>query len=225
MRHRKKVKKLGRTPSHRRAVLANLAVAIIDKERIRTTDALAKESKRFVERLITKAKTGTLHARRQVLKVIHDKKVVAKLFDTLAPRYADRHGGYVRLIKIGNRPGDGAAVSIVELVGSELTDEEPKQTKKKRKKKTEETEEVQPLAPPSEESDLEAKADKEKAEEKEEKKAEAKEEEEMKAEAEAEAEEEVNDIKKEDTSPGEPLDADSEPTTPEKEGGKTEGRG
>ena len=137
MRHRKRVKKLGRNVSHRQAVLANLATALIERERIQTTDSLAKASQRLVERLITKAKMGTLHARRQVLKVIKDKKVVAKLFDTIAPRYSDRNGGYVRLIKIGNRLGDGAAVSLVELVGSELTMEESKK-KKKRKKEVEE---------------------------------------------------------------------------------------
>ena len=141
MRHRKRVKKLGRSVSHRQAVLANLATALIERERIQTTDSLAKGSQKLVERLITKAKVGTLHARRQVLKVIKDKKVVAKLFDTIAPRYSDRNGGYVRLIKVGNRIGDGAAISVVELIGSELVVEEPKKRKKKRKKEAEEVEE------------------------------------------------------------------------------------
>lgn len=149
MRHRKRVKKLGRTASHRQAVLANLASAIIDKERIQTTNALAKESRKLVERLITKAKMGTLHARRQVLKIIKDKKIVAKLFETVAPRYADRNGGYVRLIRVGNRPGDGAALSIVELIGSELVVEDQKKAKKKKRKKVprEETEEISGATP------------------------------------------------------------------------------
>ncbi|MFQ6092561.1 MAG: 50S ribosomal protein L17 [bacterium] len=138
MRHRKRVKKLSRTASHRRAVLANLATALIDRERIRTTDSMAKEGQRLVEKLISKAKEGTLHARRQVLRVIKDKKAVAKLFDTIAPRYTDRNGGYVRLIKVGNRPGDGAALSIIELIGSELVVEESKKAKKRRKKMAEE---------------------------------------------------------------------------------------
>lgn len=128
------MKKLGRDVSHRQAVLANLATALIERERIQTTDSLAKESQRLVERLITKAKLGTLHTRRQVFKVIKDKKIVAKLFDTIAPRYSDRNGGYSRLIKVGNRIGDGAALSIVELVGSELTHEEATRKKRKRKK-------------------------------------------------------------------------------------------
>lgn len=231
MRHRKKVKKLGRTASHRRAVLANLAVAIIDKERIRTTDALARESKRLVEKLITKAKTGTLHARRQVLSVIKDKKIVAKLFDTIAPRYADRHGGYVRLIRVGNRPGDGAALSIVELIGSELTVEEPKKTKKKRKK-SEETEEVPPLAPSPEEEEIEAEVEAkagEEAEAKTEKKVEAKaeagKEKKSKAKTKTKAEKEEKKSEKERTSPEEGSETGSESTAPEKEGGKTEGRG
>ena len=146
MRHRNRLKKLGRTASHRRAVLANLATSIIDKERIQTTDLLARESKRLVERLITKAKDGSLHARRQVLTVIRDRAVVAKLFDTIAPRYADRNGGYVRTLQVGNRLGDGASLSIVELIGSELVLEEPKKTKKKPTKtasKVEETADVQ----------------------------------------------------------------------------------
>jgi len=208
VRHRNKLKKLGRTASHRRAVLANLATAIIDKERIRTTDALAGESKKVVEKLITKAKVGTLHARRQVLRVIKDKKIVAKLFDTIAPRYVDRHGGYVRLIHVGNRHGDGASLSIVELIGSELSAEEPKKTKKKSKK---ETEEKQTVPSPVDE-------------EKKEEKAEAKD----KAKVEAEAEEKVEDEekKKDDDTPTEDSPkADPDLTTPEKEGGKTGERG
>jgi len=142
VRHQNRLKKLGRTASHRRAVLANLATSIIDKERIQTTDLLAKESKRVVERLITKAKEGSLHARRQVLTVIRDRAVVAKLFDTIAPRYADRSGGYVRLIQVGNRLGDGASISIVELIGSELVLEEPKKAKKKTRKTASKGEEI-----------------------------------------------------------------------------------
>ena len=204
MRHKKKVKKLGRTASHRQAVLANLATALIERERIQTTESLAKGSQRLVERLISKAKDGTLHARRQVLKVIKDKKVVAKLFDRIAPRYSDRNGGCVRIIKVGNRAGDGAALSIVELIGSELAIEEPKKKKKRQKKKTEET---QPLAPSSEGGDIEDAAEAEVEREKE------------KTSPEEAASESVG------ATPEEGSETGSEPTVPEKEGGKTEGRG
>ena len=161
MRHGKRVKKLSRTASHRQAVLANLASAIIDRERIQTTDSLAKESRKLVERLITKAKTGTLHARRQVLKIIQNRRIVAKLFDTIAPRYAERNGGYVRLIRVGNRLGDGAALSIVELIGSELAVEEPKKARKKKRKKAPEEAEETFGAPPqaSEAQDEESRVD------------------------------------------------------------------
>lgn len=122
MRHRKKGNKLSRSRSHRRAMLANMATALLQWERIRTTEAKAKELRRLVERLITLAKRGDLHSRRLVLRVVRDKKVVAKLFDDIALRFATREGGYTRMVKLGPRQGDAAPMSLLELV--ELTESE-----------------------------------------------------------------------------------------------------
>lgn len=119
MRHRKQGRKLGRTASHRRAMLANLATSVLDRERVETTTAKAKEARRVVEHLITCAKRNDLHARRQVLRVVRDQAVVAKLFRSIAPRYLERPGGYTRIIHVGHRQGDAAEVSILELVGRE----------------------------------------------------------------------------------------------------------
>ena len=116
MRHRKHGRPLGRTLAHRRALLANLATSVFDHERVETTTAKAKEARILVDRLITIAKRNDLHARRQVLQVVQNQGVVAKLFSAIAPRYADRHGGYTRLIHVGHRQGDAAEVSILELV-------------------------------------------------------------------------------------------------------------
>ena len=116
MRHGKKIAKLGRTAPHRKAMLSNMMASLFINERITTTQTRAKELKRTAERVLTCAKKGDLHARRQVLRVIADKQVVAKLFDELGPRYKSRNGGYTRLIKLGPRRGDGAFMSIVELV-------------------------------------------------------------------------------------------------------------
>jgi large subunit ribosomal protein L17 len=116
MRHGKKIAKLGRTAPHRKAMLSNMMTSLFINERVTTTQTRAKELKRTAERVLTCAKKGDLHARRQVLRVIADKQVVAKLFDELGPRYKSRNGGYTRLIKLGPRRGDGAFMSIVELV-------------------------------------------------------------------------------------------------------------
>ncbi len=137
MRHRKKGAKLGRTASHRKALLRNLAMALFDRRRsratsgrIRTTHAKAKALRPFAEKLITLAKRGDLHARRQVMKHIRDKQIVADLFDVLAPRYMDRPGGYTRIIKIDRRTGDGAQMSIIELVDEEVEVTEETATEK-----------------------------------------------------------------------------------------------
>ncbi len=119
MRHRKQGRGLSRSPSHRKAMLGNLATSVLDVERVQTTTAKAKEVRRLVERLITFGKRNDLHARRQVLRVIHNETVVAKLFSTLADRYADRHGGYTRIVRIGHRQGDAADMSILELIDRE----------------------------------------------------------------------------------------------------------
>jgi len=127
MRHNVAHRKLGRVTEHRLAMLRNQAMALLRHERIETTVPKAKELRPFVERLITIAKRGvasgangrTLHARRLVLAELPDKDVVAKLFDTLAPRFAERPGGYTRILRIGFRRGDAAEVAQMELVGSE----------------------------------------------------------------------------------------------------------
>ncbi len=121
MRHRVAHRKLGRTTPHRLALLRNLAQALFERERIRTTLMKAKELRPYAERLITLAKRDDdrLHARRLVLRDIHDPVVVRKLFDTLGARFATRPGGYTRILRLGPRKGDGAEMAIVELLGSE----------------------------------------------------------------------------------------------------------
>lgn len=109
-------RKLNRTSSHRKAMLANMAVALMKHEQITTTLAKAKELKPFAEKLIGLGKRGGLHARRQVLAVLHDRKIADKLFSTLGPRYAERPGGYTRVIRAGFRYGDAAPMAIIELV-------------------------------------------------------------------------------------------------------------
>ena len=116
MRHGKKVAKLGRTASHRKAMFSNMMTSLFANETITTTQIRAKELKRSAEKMITFAKRGDLHARRQVLRIIADKQVVAKLFDEIGPRYKSRNGGYTRVVKMGPRRGDGAFMSIIELV-------------------------------------------------------------------------------------------------------------
>lgn len=116
MRHRKSGRKLGRTPSHRRAMLANMAASLLTHEQITTTLPKAKELRRVADRMITLGKRGTLHARRQAFSYLRDDDVVAKLFDSLAERYKERPGGYTRVLKAGFRYGDSAPMAVVELV-------------------------------------------------------------------------------------------------------------
>lgn len=116
MRHRKAGRKLNRTSGHRRALYKNLITELFRHERIKTTEAKAKAVQGQAEKLITLAKRGDLHARRQVLRVISDKEVVDKLFHDLAPDFEGRPGGYTRIIKLGPRPGDAAPMAILELV-------------------------------------------------------------------------------------------------------------
>ncbi|MCX8071401.1 MAG: 50S ribosomal protein L17 [Candidatus Binatia bacterium] len=115
MRHLKAGRKLSRTSAHRKALLRNLATALVEREQIKTTDAKAKELRRVVDRLITLGKRGTLHARRQAAAVLRTKAAVKKLFDELAPRFSQRNGGYTRVLKFGRRVGDAAPISIVEF--------------------------------------------------------------------------------------------------------------
>jgi large subunit ribosomal protein L17 len=116
MRHRIAGRKLGRTSGHRLAMLRNLVTSFLEHEKLKTTDAKAKELRPLAEKIISLGKRGDLHARRQVAAVVRNGAIVRKIFDTLSPRFQSRMGGYVRIVKTGYRPGDGAPVSIVELV-------------------------------------------------------------------------------------------------------------
>ncbi|MCE5210400.1 MAG: 50S ribosomal protein L17 [Deltaproteobacteria bacterium] len=132
MHHGKAGSKLGRTSSHKEAMLRNMVTSIIKHERIRTTDMKAKELRKIADKMITLGKKGGLHARRQALAVVRDKDMVGKLFGELTERYRDRQGGYTRIIKAGYRFGDNAPVSILEYI----SDEKKKETKAKAKSKT-----------------------------------------------------------------------------------------
>jgi len=130
MRHLRAGRNLGRAPSHRSAMVRNLVTSLFKHEQMETTDARAKELRQVAERMITLAKRGDLHARRQALATIREKAVVHKLFDELKDRFMDRQGGYVRVVKKENRKGDGALISIVQLL---LKEEGKKKGKKKGK--------------------------------------------------------------------------------------------
>jgi large subunit ribosomal protein L17 len=108
--------RLGSGPPHQRLMLSGLAAALFEHERVRTTEAKAKALRPLAERLITFAKRGDVHARRQVLRVVPDRDVVHRLFDEIAPRMAERNGGYTRILKLGPRRGDGAPMAQIELV-------------------------------------------------------------------------------------------------------------
>ncbi len=116
MRHRNAGRKLGRTSSHRDAMLRNMVTSLLEQERIVTTVPKAKEARRVAEQMITLGKRGDMHARRQALSYIRSKAIVAKLFDELSSQYAERQGGYTRIIRTGTRAGDAAPMAILELV-------------------------------------------------------------------------------------------------------------
>lgn len=120
MRHRNAHRKLSRNTSHRRALLRNLVTDFLDHGRLMTTLPKAKEIRPLAEKMITLGKRDSLHARRQVLSYVMNEATAKKVFDAIAPRFADRKGGYSRIIKLGNRKGDGADLAIIELLGSEL---------------------------------------------------------------------------------------------------------
>ena len=120
MRHGKSGRKLNRTASHRKAMFANMAASLIEHEQITTTLPKAKEIRPIVEKLVTLGKRGDLHARRQAISQVRDVSVVGKLFDTIAARYADRHGGYIRIMKAGFRQGDNAPMAVVEFVDRDV---------------------------------------------------------------------------------------------------------
>lgn len=132
MRHNRDGRKLNRTASHRKAMLKNMVTSLFARERISTTTAKAKEASRLAERMITFARRGDLAARRHVAKTVRDPQVLRKLFDEIAPRYADRPGGYTRVLKLGARRGDGAQRAMLELLRA---DEEGRKKKKKPRKK------------------------------------------------------------------------------------------
>ncbi len=154
MRHGKKFNHLGRTASHRSALLSNMACSLIEHKRINTTVAKAKALRVFVEPILTKAKEDTTHNRRTVFAYLQNKEAVSELFRTVAPKIAERNGGYTRIIKTGFRPGDAADTAIIELVDfNELYNpnaEEKKTTRRSRKsttaKKTEAVAEAKPEA-------------------------------------------------------------------------------
>jgi large subunit ribosomal protein L17 len=116
MRHGSKGRQLSRTASHRRALLRNLATSLFEHDRIVTTEAKAKELRPYAERLITLARRGDLHARRQVERRIKDRAVSGRLFTEIGPRFASRPGGYTRIVKLGHRDGDGAEIARIELL-------------------------------------------------------------------------------------------------------------
>jgi large subunit ribosomal protein L17 len=126
MRHGVAGVKLGRSTAHRRALFRNLVTALLEHEAVRTTDAKAKELRRWGDRMITLGKAGSLHARRRAAAVIQRQSVLRKLFEEIAPRYQSRNGGYTRVVKLGIRHGDAAPVSLVELVERAGAAAEPK---------------------------------------------------------------------------------------------------
>jgi large subunit ribosomal protein L17 len=135
-RHMNTGRKLSRNTSHRRALLDNLVRSVILSESIRTTTAKAKEARRVVEKIITKAREGTLAARRNVHRTVRDQAALAKLFETIAPRFKTRPGGYTRIVHVQNRMGDNAPMAILELVEKSAAEEKPAEPEKKGEKKT-----------------------------------------------------------------------------------------
>lgn len=135
MRHGKKIAHLGRTASHRKAMMANLASSLIEHKRINTTVAKAKALKKFVEPLITKAKSDTTHNRRVVFSALRNKYAVSELFRDIAEKVADRPGGYTRIIKVGSRLGDNASMALIELVDFNDTYVTEKPTKKRSRRR------------------------------------------------------------------------------------------
>jgi large subunit ribosomal protein L17 len=141
MRHRKYSFKIGRTSAHRKALLANQTCSLIVSSEIRTTVVKAKETKRVAEKMVTLAKKGTLHCRRRAISKLRDKDAVRILFNDIAPKYTERNGGYTRIIRLGQRQGDGAEMCILQWVEETL----PAKSKKKKdtaKVKTEKAEET-----------------------------------------------------------------------------------
>ena len=148
MRHKKKGNHLSRTTAHKKALMRNMAAQVLEHKEIKTTTAKAKELRGYVERLVTYGKKGSLHHRRLAFKFLQNKEAVKDLFNDVAPTFDTREGGYTRIIKLGNRRGDGAPMSILQLVGFEKTasKSKPKPAKKEKKKDKDETKEVEAKA-------------------------------------------------------------------------------
>ena len=137
MRHQKKTIKLGRTAEHRKALLANQVCSLIEHQRIKTTLAKAKAVRPLAERMVTLGKNGSIHARRTALAALRQKNAVKKLFDDIAPRSAERNGGYTRIVKLGQRKSDSAAMAFIEWVDmAEVVEEKPAEEKKAKRKET-----------------------------------------------------------------------------------------
>ena len=138
MRHQKKTIKLGRTAEHRKALLANQVCSLIEHQRIKTTLAKAKAVRPLAERMVTLGKNGSIHARRTALATLRQKNAVKKLFDDIAPRSAERSGGYTRIVKIGQRRSDSASMAFIEWVDmAEVVEAKPAEEKKAKRKKAE----------------------------------------------------------------------------------------
>jgi large subunit ribosomal protein L17 len=146
MRHKKSGRKLKRTASHRKSLITSLSTALLKHKRIRTTVAKAKETRTFVEKLITRAKNAVaaegdkknVHARREIAKYIKDRDVIKELFTEIAPKVAARPGGYTRIVKLGQRQGDAAEVAVLELVDFNIGQTQSKAAAKKKEKKSKE---------------------------------------------------------------------------------------
>jgi large subunit ribosomal protein L17 len=138
MRHQKKTIKLGRTAEHRKALLANQVCSLIEHQRIKTTLAKAKAVRPLAERMVTLGKNGSIHARRTALATLRQKSAVKKLFDDVAPRSAERNGGYTRIVKLGQRKSDSARMAFIEWVDmAEVVEEKPAEEKKAKRKEAE----------------------------------------------------------------------------------------
>lgn len=150
MRHLKSGRKLNRSSSHRHAMWRNMVTSLLQREHLQTTDAKAKELRRFAERIITLGKRNTLHARRQALAFVRSRSVVAKLFDDIAPRFTTRPGGYTRITKLGSRRGDAAPISLVELTerGDRARSEAEKKRERRRKAQQKKDEQAAKAAMP-----------------------------------------------------------------------------
>jgi large subunit ribosomal protein L17 len=146
MRHLKAGRQLSRNSAHRWALMRNLITALLREEKIQTTDPKAKELRRWADRVITLGKRGNLHARRQALGIVQDKAVVRKLFDTIAPRFKDRPGGYTRIIKLGIRRGDAAQMALIELVSVEAEKQVRKTSQKRGRRARRRKKEQEPAA-------------------------------------------------------------------------------